>query len=34
MCIRDRDEWHTLCAAIAGLPYFKELFLDSEKEQS
>ena len=28
------DEWHTLCDAIAGLPYFKELFLDSEKEQS
>lgn len=27
-------EWHTLCDAIAGLPYFKELFLDGEKERS
>jgi hypothetical protein len=22
------DEWHTLCDVIAGLPYFKELFLN------
>jgi hypothetical protein len=26
------DEWHTLCDVIAGLPYFKELFLNGAEK--
>lgn len=26
------DEWHTLCDAIEGMPYFREICLDEDKE--